>query len=128
MLVGKGDAYSTGGAEEFLKEASSRNIDVCTRAEYVHLSQDMSAAMKKIIDNRCCTVTVVFGQRTDLAPLFVEAYHQNYAGEWFVGDAVVGVIDILMQDMQSISRRKGRGMSHSQVQEALRGMFTCDGG
>ena len=126
VLIGNGDAYSTAAAEEFLLAARSKNIDVCTQAEYVHNSGDMSAAIKKIIDNRCCTVTVVFGQTTDLAALFLEAHKQNYGGEWVVGDWVVSTIDVLINEMKRHSQRMGARLSESQIHEVLRGILVVE--
>ena len=127
VLIGDGDPYSTAGAEAFLRAARSKNIDVCKRANYVHKSGDMRAAIKKIIDKRCCTVTVVFGQPKDLVALFVEAYEQDYDDgeawewEWIVGD-IFSSSHTLMSEMQNWSRRKGGQLSESQVHRALSGM------
>lgn len=69
-----------------MQAARNEDISICRQTKYVHQSGDMSATMKEIIENRCCSVTVLFGQSDDLAALFVEAYKQNYAGEWVVPD------------------------------------------
>ena len=99
-MIGEGDSYSTDGAETFALVASKMNIDICTKAEFKAGSGDMKAAIKQIIDNICCTVTVVFGQPQDLASIFVEAQVQSYAGEWVVGDKILDSYDVVVNEMK----------------------------
>ena len=55
----------------------------------------MEAPIKKIMDNKCCLVTVVFGQTQDLASLLLEAHKQNYNGEWVMSPNIIdGVINV----------------------------------
>ena len=60
----------------------------------------MEAAIQQIMDNRCCAVTVVFGQSQDLASIFVEAQAQSYAGEWVVGDNILDSYDVIVNEMK----------------------------
>ena len=58
-----GDLYSVAAAKAFESAATNKKIDVCTKVNYVAGSGGMKAAIKTIVDNRCCRVTVVFAQR-----------------------------------------------------------------
>ena len=100
VLIGEGDSYSTDGAKAFALAASKKNIDICTKAEFKAGSGDMKAAIKQIIDNRCCMLTVVFGQPQDLASIFVEAQAQSYSGEWVVGDNMIDSYDVVVNEMK----------------------------
>ena len=80
LVIGEGDAYSTAGAEAFLQAARNEDISIC-KAQYVHNSDNMRVTIKEIIDKKCYSVTVLFGQSQDLAALFVEAHEQEYKGE-----------------------------------------------
>ena len=92
-------------------------IDVCTKAHYQAGSGKMEAPIKKIMDNGCCLVTVVFGQTQDLASLLLEAHKQNYNGEWIMGDNIKGSLDGVVNDLE-------RNLDEpSSVHELLTGMF-----
>ena len=89
---------------------------MCKKAKYESGSVDMRAAIKQIMDNRCCMVTAVFGQAQDLASLFLEAHVQDYAGEWIVGDGVMADVDDLVKHLK-------KHLKHdSSVHKLLRGM------
>ena len=100
VLIGDGDAYSTDGAKAFALAAREKNIDICNKVKYKAGSGDMEAAIQQIMDNRCCAVTVVFGQSQDLASIFVEAQAQSYAGEWVVGDNILDSYDVIVNEMK----------------------------
>ena len=116
VLVGVGDPYSTAAAKAFELAAEDNNIDVCTKANYKSGSSEMAAPIKQIIDNRCCLVTVVFGQARDTSSLLLEAHRQNYAGEWIMGDDVMGSLDTIVNDL---NKHLGKRPTH----KLLRGMF-----
>ena len=101
VLIGAGDSYSTGGAQAFEEAAAAKKINVCTQVKYVSGSGDMVAAMKEIIDKRCCLATVVFGQAQDLASLFLEAHKQHYPGEWIVGESLVASLDGVVNELKT---------------------------
>ena len=91
-------------------------IDVCTKANYEAGLSDMAAPIRQIIENRCCLVTVVFGQIRDLSSLLLEAHRQNYAGEWIVGGNVMGSLDTILNDL---NEQLDEGSTH----KLLRGTF-----
>ena len=99
-MIGLGDPYSTTGAQAFEMAARKKNINVCTKAQYVSDSGDMRAAINEIMEKKCCKVNVVFGQAQDLASLFLEAHKQAYDGEWVVGDNVINSVDTIMTDLK----------------------------
>ena len=101
VLSGVGDPYSSSAAIAFEQEAKKKEIDVCTKAEYNAGSDDMSKAIKQIIDNNCCLATVVFGQSKDLALLLVEGQKQGYAGEWIIGNNIVSSLDTVVKRMRA---------------------------
>ena len=101
MLSGVGDPYSSSAAIAFEQAANKKGIDVCTKAEYNAGSDDMSKAIKQIIDNNCCLATVIFGQSKDLALLLVEGQKQGYAGEWIIGDNIVSALDDVVEHMRA---------------------------
>ena len=116
VLIGEGDPFSTAGAKAFI-EAAEPDIDVCTQARYEAGSdfKSMWKPIKEIIDNRCCTATVVFGQTVDLAGLFVAAHEQGFTkGEWLVGDWAVATVDGIIKAMK-------RQLTDSEVHKFLRG-------
>ena len=116
VLIGLGDPYSTGGANAFEKAAEEKQIDVCTMAKYAPGSRKSSKeAIKEIIDKKCCLATVVFGQSQDLTSLFLEAHEQGYAGEWIVGDEMIGSLPGIVNDLKT-------HLPESSVHELLRGM------
>ena len=90
-------------------------IDVCRKVTY-RSGSNVAAAMKKIIDKRCCLVTVVFGQARDLTALFLEAHAQHYTGEWIVGESVISSVDSIVQDLKKHLK------TDSAVHELLQGM------
>ena len=122
VLIGLGDPYSTAAAKAFELEAENKQIDVCAKVEYLSQSGDMKAAIKAIIDNRCCQVTVVFGQAPDLTSLLLEAHKQSYVGEWIVGESIVANLGGIVKDL------KRHIKPESSVHELLRGMrkFTLE--
>ena len=101
ILVGAGDPHSTAAAKAFESAAIDNQIDVCTKANYETGSLNMKTPIKQIIDNRCCLVTVVFGQTQDISSLLLEAHRQNYAGEWIMGDNVIGSLDTIVNDLNT---------------------------
>ena len=101
VLSGVGDPYSSSAAIAFEQEAKKKEIDVCTKAEYNAGSDDMSKAIKQIIDNNCCLATVIFGQSKDLALLLVEGQKQGYAGEWIIGNNIVSSLDTVVKHMRA---------------------------
>ena len=117
ILIGSNDPFSTAGADAFEKAAIANQINVCTKAEYKAGSVDMKAAIKKIVDTRCCLVTVVFGQTQDLTSLLLEAHSQQYDGEWIVGDNILGSLGGIARDL------KRHLKSDSSVHKLLRGMY-----
>ena len=99
VLVGVGDPYSTAAAKAFEMAAKDNKIYICTKANYETGSLDMAAPIKQIVDNSCCRATVVFGQTQDLSSLLLEAHRQNYAGEWIMGDNIMGSLDTIVKDL-----------------------------
>ena len=81
----------------------------------------MKAAIEGIMNKRCCRVNVVFAQAKDLTSLFLEAHKQRYAGEWVVGESIVGALDGIVTDLR-------RHLAEPSVHELLRGMheFTLE--
>ena len=117
VLVGVGDPYSTAAAKAFESAAIDNQIDVCTKANYEAGSSDMAAPIRQIINNRCCRVTVVFGQTQDLSSLLLEAHRQNYAGEWIMGDNIMGSLDTIVNDLNN------NHLDEISTHRLLRGMF-----
>ena len=76
----------------------------------------MQKAIKQIVDNRCCLVTVLFGQPQDISSILLEAHRQNYAGEWVLPDAV----NIFLVPVVSVLRKH---LDEPSIQRLLRGMF-----
>ena len=76
----------------------------------------MTAPIKKIIDNSACLVTVLFGQAQDLASLLIEAHRQNYAGEWVIGDNIMGTLDGVVKDLKN-------HLDDPAIHKLLRGKF-----
>ena len=111
-----GDPYSSDAAKAFELAANDNQIDVCTKANYEAGSLDMGTPIKQIMDNKCCLVTVVFGQTQDLSSLLLEAHRQNYAGEWIMGDNIVGSLDTIVNDLN-------KHLDESATHKLLRGMF-----
>ena len=118
LLIGLGDVYSTDLAEAFKAAATDNEIDVCTTANYDAGSSNMKAPIKEIIDNKCCLVTVLFGQIQDISSLLLEAHRQNYAGEWILPDSAKTYADAV-----TITLRKH--LDESSIHKLLRGMFEC---
>ena len=116
VLIGVGDPHSTDAAKAFESAAEDNNIDVCTKANYESDSSEMAAPIKQIIGNRCCLVTVVFGQARDISSLLLEAHRQNYAGEWIMGDNVIGSLDSIVKDLNN-------RLDERSTHKLLRGMF-----
>ena len=116
VLAGVGDPFSTAAAKAFESAAVDNKIDVCTKANYEAGLSDMAAPIRQIIENRCCLVTVVFGQIRDLSSLLLEAHRQNYAGEWIVGGNVMGSLDTILNDL---NEQLDEGSTH----KLLRGTF-----
>ena len=119
VLIGLGDPYSTAGAQAFGLAAREKQMDVCTKVNFVSGSGDMEAAIKDIFDKKCCRVTVVFGQTQDLTSLFLEAHKQHYNGEWVVGDELLVNSDGIVKDLK-------RQLPEPSVHELLRGMLEED--
>ena len=101
VLIGAGDPYSTATTKAFGLAAIDNQINVCTKASYEAGSSDMAAPIEQIINNRCCLVTAVLGQTQDLSSLFLEAHRQNYAGEWIMGDNIMGSLDTIVNDLNN---------------------------
>ena len=117
LLIGLGDAYSTDAAHAFEAAAIDNGIDVCTKAEYEAGSLDMKTPIKQIIDNRCCLVTVLFGQSQDISSLLFEGRRQNYDGEWLIPDTANAYIDAITTNL----RRKH--LDEPSIHKLLRGML-----
>ena len=62
---------------------------------------DVKAPVQEIIAERCCRVTIVFGQAQDLAAIFLEAHRQNYEGEWVVSETIVSSLDGIVADLKT---------------------------
>lgn len=118
LLIGSGDPYSTAGIKAFETAAIENGIDVCTKAVYEAGSTDMHAPIKKIMENSCCRVTVLFGQSQDLASLLLEAHNQKYDGEWIMGENIMGALDDVVKDLEN-------HLDESSIHELLRGQFDC---
>ena len=116
VLVGVGDPYSTAAAKAFESAAIDNQIDVCTKANYETGSLNMKTPIEQIIDNRCCLVTVVFGQSQDISSLLLEAHRQNYAGEWIIGENVMGSLDTIVNDLS-------KHLDEASTHKLLRGTF-----
>ena len=116
LLIGLGDAYSTDSAKAFETAAIDNDIDICTKATYETGSSDMRATIKQIIDDRCCLVTVLFGQLQDISSLLLAAHKQNYAGELVMPDAA----NIFLAPVVSYLRKY---LDESSIHRLLRGMF-----
>ena len=116
VLIGLGDPYSTAGAQAFGLAAREKQMDVCTKVNFVSGSGDMEAAIKDIFDKKCCRVTVVFGQAQDLTSLFLEAHKQHYNGEWVVGESIMGSLDGIVKSLK-------RHLPEPAVHKLLRGMY-----
>ena len=115
ILVGVGDPYSTAAAKAFEIAAKDNKIDVCTKANY-EPGSDMRMPIKQIMDNRCCLATVVFGQTQDVSSLLLEAHRQNYAGEWIIGENVMGSLDTIVNDLS-------KHLDEASTHKLLRGTF-----
>ena len=100
ILVGVGDPYSFDAANAFEAAAIDNKIYVCTKVNYQPGSLDMAKPIKQIIDDRCCQVTVVFGQPQDISSLLLEAHKQRYAGEWIMGDDVMGSLATIVNHLR----------------------------
>ena len=88
-MVIVGDSYSSAGAAAFKNAAKKNGINVCMTSSYVPNSVDMQAAMQRIMDARCCFLTVVFAQPKDTAALLLAAHKVHYSGEWLMGETVI---------------------------------------
>ena len=103
-MIGIGDSFSTSGAEIFELEADSNEINICRKANYKAGSSDMKAPIRQIMENRCCLVTVVFGQDRDISSILLEAHRQNYTGEWVMSgniiDGLDGIVENLKKDLE----------------------------
>ena len=117
VLIGSGDPYSTAGAKCFEEAAKKRQIDVCSKVNYVPGSKDMKTAIEELIAKSCCGVTIVFAQAQDLAPLFLEVHKQNYEGEWIVGETIVGASDGIVTELKT-------HLPEDAVHELLQGIDT----
>ena len=95
------DPYSFGGAKAFETAAGKKQINVCKEARYVSGAADVKAPVQEIIAERCCRVTIVFGQAQDLAAIFLEAHRQNYEGEWVVSETIVSSLDGIVADLKT---------------------------
>ena len=89
VLVIVGDSYSSAGAAAFKNAAKKNGINVCMTSSYVPNSVDMKAAMQRIMDARCCFLTVVFAQPKDTVALLLAADKVHYSGEWLMGETVI---------------------------------------
>lgn len=118
VLIGVGDSFSTSGAEVFESAAKSNGIDICMKANYKPGSSDMKAPIKRIMANRCCLVTVVFGQDQDISSLLLEAHKQNYKGEWVMSENVIGGLDGIIGDLK-------KHLDESSIHKLLRGTLKC---
>lgn len=118
LLIGVGDSFSTSGAKDFEVIAKRNGIDICMKANYETGSSDMKAAIKRIMENRCCLVTVLFGQNQDIASLLLEAHRQKYKGEWVMGENMIGGLDGIIANLK-------RRLDESSIHKLLRGMFEC---
>ena len=101
MLSGVGDSFSTASAAAFESAATPSGVEVCRKATYEAGSTDMRAPIKKIMDKRCCLVTVLFGQAQDISSLLLEAHRQHYTGEWIVSENIIGSLDGIINDMKN---------------------------
>ena len=117
-MIGDGDSFSTSGAEIFELEATNNGIDICMKANYEAGSLDMKAPIKQIMENRCCLVTVLFGQDRDIYSLLLEAHRQNYTGEWVMSENVIGGMDGIIESLK-------KDLNEPAIHKLLRGMFEC---
>ena len=117
MLSGVGDSFSTASAAAFESAATPSGVEVCRKATYEAGSTDMRATIKKIMDKRCCLVTVLFGQAQDISSLLLEAHRQKYMGEWMIGD-IIGGLDGIISDLKN-------HLDEPVIHELLRGLFAC---
>lgn len=88
------------------------------KADYVPGSSRMKAPIKKIMENRCCLVTVLFGQDHDMYSLLLEAHRQNYPGEWLMSENVIDGLDGIIHKLK-------QHLDKSSIHKLLRGMFEC---
>ena len=117
-MIGVGDAFSTSGAADFESEAKSNGIDICMKANYEPGSSDMKAPIKRIMENRCCLVTVLFGQDQDIASLLLEAHRHKYTGEWVISENVIGGLEDIIKNLR-------KHLDEPSIHELLRGMLKC---
>ena len=101
VLSGLGDSFSSAGATAFELAAVENKIDVCTKATYEAGSMDMKAPIKRIMDNNCCRVTVLFGQTQDMSSLLLEAHRQKYPGEWIMSENVMATLDGVVNNLKN---------------------------
>ena len=116
--MGVGDSFSTSGAAVFESEAKSNGIDICLKTNYEPGSSDMKAPIKRIMKNRCCLVTVLFGQEQDIASLLLEAHRQKYTGEWVMSENLIG-------GLEKITNILKKHLDESSMHKLLRGMLKC---
>ena len=116
--MGVGDSFSTSGAAVFESEAKSNGIDICLKTNYEPGSSDMKAPIKRLMENRCCLVTVLFGQDQDIASLLLEAHRQKYTGEWVMSDIILDSLDRIIINLK-------QHLDESSIHKLLRGTFKC---
>ena len=121
VLFSKDDPYSDGAARAFSSAAAANQIEVCKEVQYGNETrkqkEPIKEAIREIMENRCCLVTVVFGQSSDLASILLEAHKQNYVGEWVMGDSIKISLGTIANDL------KQHLDDPSSIHKLLRGMF-----
>ena len=86
------------------------------KANYEPGSSDMKAPIKRLMENKCCLVTVLFGQDQDIASLLLEAHRQKYTGEWVVSENVIDGLDGIITNLR-------KHLDESSMHKLLRGML-----
>ena len=118
ILSEVGDAYSTGGAEAFKTAAVNNGIHVCDGVIHKYEAnnvEETKAIFKKIMEDNCCYVNVVFDITKHLASLIQAARGGGYEGKWFVGNMSSEALDM-------VNELKNKLSEPSYVHEVLRGV------
>ena len=119
LLIGSG-GFEKSNAAAF-KAAFKPADNIWAEVNYISGSQDMTKAIKEIMDTkivrqRLCMVTVVFGYAADFAGLLLAAHEQGYTGEWIVTGYIGNHVDYLVKYLTPHLK------TDSAVQQFLRGM------
>ena len=91
-MIDRTDSFSKAGGAAFKKAAEDKGMDVYEE-NYQSESKDMTQVIQKIITERRCKATVVFGEYADYSALLLAAHEKGWIGEWIMGSNFVNGVD-----------------------------------